>query len=71
MLPNSDVQRFLCDLAAVCATHGVTVIVGVDGKASAIMRGQPIDLTDGQLDRMIEDAMRQSVEGAPSPETFF
>ncbi|QOV88740.1 hypothetical protein [Humisphaera borealis] len=71
MLASSDVERFLKELAEVCARHGVTVIGGFDGRTAAIMRGQPIDLADGRLDRLIEEALRSSDPGVASPETFF
>lgn len=71
MLPSSDIERFLTDLAMLCARHGVTVIGNFDGKVSAVMRGQCIDLADGTLDRMIDEAMRSADPGGASPETFF
>ena len=71
MLPITDIERFLADLADVCARHGVTVIGSFDGRVSAIMRGQPIDLADGHLDRLIDEAMREKDPGVASPETFF
>jgi hypothetical protein len=71
MLSNADVERFLGELAEVCARHGVTVIGSFDGCVSAIMRGQPIDLTNGTLDNLIDQAIREKDPGDASPETFF
>ena len=71
MLPDADVERFLRELADRSARHGVTVIGSFDQKVAAIMRGQPVELADGRLDRLIEGAMRNADAGFASPDTFF
>lgn len=64
MLASSDVERFLKELAEVCAPAWRYRDWGFDGRTAAIMRGQPIDLADGRLDRLIEEALRSSDPGS-------
>lgn len=73
MLEKSEIDRFVADLAATCARHGVTVIGTIDGRATAVMRGQAIDLDTCGLDAAIVESLRDqdSAAGGATPGPFF